>query len=58
MEQQQQRREARTAGTVCAAHVGFGADDDAAKVARDRLAKVLAHYRRAFVTERDETAPV
>lgn len=57
VEQEQQSRDVRAAGTVCA-HVGFGADDDAAKVARDRLTKVLAHYREAFRTEQDETAPV
>lgn len=57
MEQEQERRDVRATGTVCA-HIGFGADDDAAKVARDRLTKVLAHYRKAFVTDQDETAPV
>ncbi len=57
VEQEQERSDVRAAGTVCA-HIGCGADDDAAKVARDRLTKVLAHYRKAFVTDQDETAPV
>lgn len=35
------------AAGVCA-HVGFGADDAAARHARNRLANVLAAYRRAL----------
>ena len=37
-------------GAVCA-HIGIGAGDEQAKMARDRLADVLAEYRRVLVGE-------
>lgn len=48
-EQDQLRAKSGT-GAVCA-HIGLGADNEQAKVARDRLAAVLAEYRRAINAE-------
>ncbi|WP_460957645.1 hypothetical protein [Parasphingorhabdus pacifica] len=50
-EKQARLRDEVTGGAVCA-HIGLGADNEQAKVARDRLADVLAEYRRAFDKER------
>ncbi|CAM05478.1 hypothetical protein A8924_6655 [Saccharopolyspora erythraea NRRL 2338] len=49
MEEKEELR-ANAGGWVCA-HLGIGADDAQAKVARDRLANALAAYRARLVPE-------
>lgn len=50
MDEKESRQDLPPAAGVCA-HIGFGADDAAAEVARDRLNTVLSTYRRLLTTE-------